>query len=224
MGLGWPTNHAGDLLRTLQLLEQHALLDAAATRQQLEIAVALRGVGHAADRGHDRRDQLLAPGQRARVVALGVRVDEVLDDGLRLARCRAPRVRIVAHHLVRVLAVGQPDDTDVRQAALVRAALDLADERGQLRGAERGRALAGGIDVVRQRDAWRVARHELDLGRRQRRAERADDVVEALLVGHQRVRVALDQHRHALLADAPTWRGRSDTACGSCRRAASPAS
>ncbi len=82
-----------------------------------------------------------------------------------------------------------------------RAALDLADERRQLRGTKGGRALPCRVDVVSQRDARRVARDELDLGRRECRAERADDVVEALLMCHQRVGVALDQDCHALLAD-----------------------
>ena len=121
--------------------------------------------------------------------------------GCGLSAALLPRLRVVAHDLVRVAAVGQPDDADVRQAALVRAALDLADERRQLRGAERRRALSGRVDVVGHRDARRVARDELDLRGGERRAERADDVLEALLVGHQGVRVALDEHGHALLAD-----------------------
>ena len=58
-----------------------------------------------------------------------------------------------------------------------------------------------GVDVVGQRDARRIAGDELDLAGRQRRAQAADDVLEALLVGHQRVGVALDEHGPALLAD-----------------------
>ncbi len=82
----------------------------------------------------------------------------------------------------------------------MRAALDLPDERGQLGGPERGGALPGRVDVIGQRDARRVARDELDLAGGQRRAQAADDVLEAMLVRHQRVRVALDEDRPARFA------------------------
>ena len=61
--------------------------------------------------------------------------------------------------------------------------------------------LAGGIDVVGERDPLRISGQERDLAGRERRPERGDDVVEAGLVGHQRVGVALDDHRLAALPD-----------------------
>ena len=67
--------------------------------------------------------------------------------------------------------------------------------------AERPGLLAGRVDVVRERDPLRVPGHERDLVRRQRGAEARDDVLEAGLVGHQGVGVALDDHRLAGLAD-----------------------
>ena len=56
---------------------------------------------------------------------------------------------------------------------LVLAALDLAHERGQLRGPERGRVLARRVHVIRERDARRVAREQLHLARRERGAQAA---------------------------------------------------
>ncbi len=108
---------------------------------------------------------------------------------------------LVADDLVGVLAVGQAHDVHVGEPAAVGRALDLAHERRQLGGPERGRALAGGVDVVGQRDARRVAGQQLDLAGRERRAHAADDVVEAGLVGHQGVRVALHEHGPAGPAD-----------------------
>ena len=54
-------------------------------------------------------------------------------------------------------------------------------------------ALAGRIDVVGEGDLAGVAGDQRDLGRREGRAEAGDDRVEARLVGHQRVGVALDE-------------------------------
>ena len=71
--------------------------------------------------------------------------------------------------------------------------------------AERAGLLAGGVDVVRERDPLRVARQERDLAGRQRRPERGDDVVEARLVGHERVGVALDDDGLAGLAGSRPW-------------------
>jgi len=78
---------------------------------------------------------------------------------------------------------------------------NFRDERRQLGGTERGGVLTGGVDVVGQRDPRRVARDELHLARGQGRPERADDVLEALLVCHEGVRVALDENRAALFLD-----------------------
>ena len=73
-----------------------------------------------------------------------------------------------------------------------------AGERGH---PERAGLLAGRVDVVGEHDPARVSRQQRDLARRQRGAEAGDDVVEAGLVGHQRVGVALDDDRLARLAD-----------------------
>ena len=61
--------------------------------------------------------------------------------------------------------------------------------------------LARRVDVVGEHDPARVAGQQRDLARRQRRPEAGDDVVEAGLVGHQGVGVALDDDRLARLAD-----------------------
>ena len=59
-------------------------------------------------------------------------------------------------------------------------------------------------------------------GRRQRRPEAGDDVLEAGLVSGHHVGVALHDDRQLLPPDRAPWRGRSRTACGSCRTARSP--
>ncbi len=74
---------------------------------------------------------------------------------------------------------------------------------GQLGRPEGAGTLPGRIDVVGQRDGRRIARRELDLAGRQRRAQAADDVLEAVLVGHQGVGVTLDDDGLALLAHRP---------------------
>ena len=58
-----------------------------------------------------------------------------------------------------------------------------------------------GVDVVGEHDPARIAGQQRDLARRQRGPEAGDDVVEAGLVRHQGVRVALDDDRLARLAD-----------------------
>ena len=66
--------------------------------------------------------------------------------------------------------------------------------------------LAGRVDVVGEDDLAGVAGDQRHLGRRERRAETRDHVLEAGLVGHQRVRVALDENglvRPAHLAAGP---------------------
>ena len=78
---------------------------------------------------------------------------------------------------------------------------ELADEPGDRGHADGSCLLPGRIDVVGQRDARGVAREEGDLAGRERRPQRGDDVVEAGLVRHQGVRVALDDDRLAGLAD-----------------------
>ena len=121
--------------------------------------------------------------------------------GLALAIGGLPGGRRLADDLVGVLAVGQPGDADVLELDPRRVALELADEPGQGGHAERAGLLARRVDVVGERDPAGVAREQRDLARRQRRPEAGHDVVEAGLVGHQRVRVALDDDRLARLAD-----------------------
>src|SRR5439155_6286075 len=81
------------------------------------------------------------------------------------------------------------------------AALGLADERVELGHPERPGTLARRIDVVRQRDLAGVAGEEGYLARSEGGAQRRDNGVEARLVGHQGVGVALDDHGLADLAD-----------------------
>ena len=97
--------------------------------------------------------------------------------------------------------IRQADDIHIGQPAAVRRALDLADQGGQLRGAEGGRALTGRVDVIGQGDTRGVAGEQLHLSRGERCAHAADHVLEAGLVGHQGIRVALHQHGAPALAD-----------------------
>src|SRR3990172_5815411 len=112
----------------------------------------------------------------------------------------APGGGVLADHFVGVLALGETHDAHVREAAAVGGALDLADERRQLGGPDRAGPRPGGIDVVGERDPGGVARGQLPRARRERRAQAADDGLEAVLVGHQGVRVALDDDRLLRLA------------------------
>ena len=77
----------------------------------------------------------------------------------------------------------------------------LADDLLERRRPERAGLLAGRVDVVGERDPLRVAGDQRHLLGRERRAEARDDVLEAGLVRHQRVRVALDDDGLAGLAD-----------------------
>ena len=167
------------LLAAPQRLEQGALLDARAARQQLQVAVAAHRIGDGAQRGQHRGHELLAARHGGLVVARGGAVDEELHDGLRVLGGLAPDVGVVADDLVGIATVGQAHHVDVGEAAAVGRALDLADQRGQLGGTEGRRALPGSIDVIGQRDARRVAREQLHLARGERGAHAADDVLEA---------------------------------------------
>ena len=71
---------------------------------------------------------------------------------------------------------------------------------------ERGHACTAGllarrVDVVGEHDPGGIARQERHLAGGQGRTEAGDDVVEAGLVRHQGVGVALDDHGLARLAD-----------------------
>ena len=112
--------------------------------------------------------------------------------GLRLADRRLPGRRVLAQDLVGILAGGQPGDPDVLELDARIVVLELADEPGQGGHAERAGLLAGRVDVVGEHDPARVARQQRDLARRQRRPQAGDDVLEAGLVGHQGVGIALD--------------------------------
>ncbi len=87
------TPGAGRALGTAQGLEQRALLDARAARQQLHVAVAADGVRDGAQRGQHGSHEPLAAGDGALVVAGRGAVDEELHDGLRVLGGRAPGVR-----------------------------------------------------------------------------------------------------------------------------------
>ena len=143
----------------------------------------------------------------SQIVHARVRIDEVIDDRPCVADGIAPGSRGLAQHLVGVLALGQANDPDVVQLDPGVVARELPDERFQARRAQRARLLAGRVDVVGERDPAPVARalpyrmRQRDLARRERRAQGCDDVLEARLVGHERVGVALDDDRLAALAD-----------------------
>ena len=100
----------------MERLEEDALLHPAPVGEDLEVAVAEDGVGHASERGHHRVHQALAPLRRAKVLALGLRVDEVREDGLRRAGRLAPEVGLLADHLVGVRPLREPDHADLREA------------------------------------------------------------------------------------------------------------
>ena len=121
--------------------------------------------------------------------------------GLAFATAVSHAGRRLAHDVVGILAVGQARDADVLELDSGRVALELPDEPGQCGHPERAGLLARRVDVVGERDPAGVACEQRDLARRQRRAEAGDDVVEAGLVGHQGVRVALDDDRLTRLAD-----------------------
>ena len=188
-------------VRSAQCLEQGPLLDTRAARQQLDVAIAANGIGDGPKRRQHGGHELLATWDRALVIARRGTIDEELHDGLRLLGGGSPDLRVVADDLVGISALGQANDIDIGQAPAIRRAFDLTHEGSELGGAECGGALPGGVDVVCQRDAWRVAGDELHLAGGQGGTHAADHVLEALLVGHQGVGVALDQDGHAGLAD-----------------------
>ena len=182
-------------------LEQRPLLHARHLLDLAEVGVAHHGIRDAAqDVEHGVDEARLAAG-RPQVVGAGVDVDEVVDDRLRRPDLLAPSVRLVAQDLVRVAVVGQADHADVVEGHPGVVARELADQLLERRRPERAGLLAGGVDVVGERDPLGVARDQRDLAGRERGAQRRDDVVEPGLVRHQRVRVALDDHRLAGLAD-----------------------
>ena len=174
-------------------------------RQEAQVGVTDGRVADPAKRRQDGRDEALLALRGAHVHARGVVVDQVVHDLDRRPGGLAPQVGLFADDLVGVLALGQLDDADVDEAdARVRAArraLDLADEGVELRDPERAGTLAGRVDVVGEGDPLGVLEDERDLARGQGRAQRGDDVVEAGLVGHERVGIALDDDRLAALAD-----------------------
>ncbi len=132
----------------------------------------------------------------------GVEVDQVLDDRGGRADRLAPGVGRLADHLVGILAVRQPGDADLVELHARVRGRELAGELLQGGDAQRAGALARRVHVVGEHDLLRgVAREERDLARRERGAQAGDHVVETGLVGHERVRVALDDHGDPRLAD-----------------------
>ena len=174
----------------------------------LQRLVAPERIGDVADGRDDRIDEAEPAGRGLEVVARRVVIDQVFDERLGSRDRRLPASRLVAHDLVRILAVRQPDDADVLELHARVVALELGDEAGQRRHAERARLLARRVDVVRERDALRVPRQQPDLVRGQRGPEAGDDVLEAGLVGHQGVGVALDDDGLLRSCGSGPWRGR----------------
>ena len=152
--------------------------------------------------GKDQVDEAGTPAGGAHVRRPRMEVDQVVDDRGRRPDRLAPGVRGVPDQLVGVLAVRQARDADLVQLHAGVRRGELAGEPLQRGDAQRARALAGRVHVVGQHDLLRrVARQERHLARRERRAQAGDHVVEAGLVGHERVRVALHDHRDPGLAD-----------------------
>ena len=168
---------------------------------RLEVGVAHDRIRDRPERRHDRVHEAGLAAGGLEVDLAGVEVDEVVDDRLGRPDLLAPAIGRLADDLVGVLAVGQPDDADLVELDARIGDRELADQRLERGRPERARLLAGRVDVVGERDLLGVSGQERDLARRQRRPERGDDVLEAGLVGHERVRVALDDHRLAGLAD-----------------------
>ena len=185
----------------VQDLAQDPLFDTRLVADLLERLVAAERIGDIADGRHDRVHEPDAARRRLQVEAPGMMADEVLDERLGLGHAGLPGGRILADDLVRVLAVRQPHDADVLELDARVVALELPDEPGQRRDPERAGLLAGGVHVVGERDAVGVAGQEPDVVRGEGRPQAGDDVLEAGLVGHQGVRVALDDDGLAGSAD-----------------------
>ena len=88
----------------VQHLAQDALLDARHAPDLLERLVAAQRVLDVLMRRHDRLDEADPAGAGLEVEAVGVMVDEVLDERLGLGDRVAPGGRVLAHDLVGVLA------------------------------------------------------------------------------------------------------------------------
>ena len=159
------------------------------------------GIGDLPDGGHDGFDEADPAGARLEVEPARVMVDQVFEEWLGLGDRGLPRGRRLAHDLVGILAVRQPGDADVLELDARRVPLELADEPDE--GGHPGAAglLARRVDVVGEDDPRRIAGEQRDLAGRERGAEAGHDVVEARLVRHQGVRIALDDDRLARLAD-----------------------
>ena len=176
----------------LEDLAQGALLDAGHAADLLERLVAAERVGDVADRRHHGVDEADPAGRGLEVEAAGVVADEVLDERLGGADRAVQVVRRLADDLVGVLAVGQPRDADVLELDPRVVVWSWPMSPASAVTPSVPGLLAGRIDVVGEHDPVRVAGQQRDLARRQRGPERGDDVVEAGLVRHQRVGVALD--------------------------------
>ena len=162
---GPPARPAGRRPAAAQDLEEHALLHPGHLADALEPAVAHDRVRDGPDRRHDRVDEARLAARRLEVVGLRIGVDEVVDDRLGRADLLAPAVRRLADDLVRVLAVRQAHDADLVQLDAALGGGELADQALQRLDAERARLLAGGIDVVGERDLLGVAGQQRDLAR-----------------------------------------------------------
>ena len=85
--------------------------------------------------------------------------------GLRGPDLLAPAVGLLAQDLVGVAAVGQLDHAHVVERDPGVVARQLADQLLERGRAEGPRLLAGGVDVVGERDPLRVAGDQRDLAR-----------------------------------------------------------
>ena len=186
----------------MERLEEHPLLHAGHLAEALEVPVAQDRVADGPERREDQVDEAGSPAGGAHVRRPRVEVDQVVDDRSRRPDRLAPGVRGVPDQLVGVLAVRQARDAHLVELHPGVRGGKLAGEPLQRRDAQRARALTRRVHVVGQHDLLgRVARQERHLARRQRGAEAGDHVLEAGLVGHERVRVALHDHRDPGLAD-----------------------
>ena len=181
-------------------LQQSSLLHPTAPGELLQVGVTDDRVGDPPEGRQDTVDEALPAFGSPNIDPRRVEVDQIRQDRVRRSRGFAPQVRVLPDDLVGILAVRKPDDADIGQAEPA-VGLDLGDQRVQLGDPKRAGALPGGIDVVGEGDLLRVAGEERDLAGRQRRPQRGYNGVEAGLVGHQGVGVALDDDGLPALAD-----------------------
>ena len=182
-------------------LDQGPLLHAGDLADPAQVRVPQDRVGEVADDRQHRVHEAGLAARGAQIVGARVDVDEVVHDRACGPDLLAPSIRLVAQDLVRVPSLRQAHDADVVQLHAGVAGGQLADDLLQRGRPERAGLLARRVDVVGEGDALRIAGDQRHLLGRERGAQARDDVLEARLVRHQRIRVALDDHGLAGLAD-----------------------